>query len=40
MFAADWTVPLFVAGIVAGALGLAGVALVRYLLIFRDRVRR
>jgi hypothetical protein len=36
MFAADWTVLLFVAGRVAGVLGLVGVALVLYLLIFRD----
>jgi hypothetical protein len=35
----DWTVPLLGAGLVAGVLGLAGVALIVYLPCFRDRGR-
>jgi hypothetical protein len=40
MFTADWTMFMLVLGLIAGVFGLAGVALIVYLLIFRGGGRR
>jgi hypothetical protein len=40
MFVADRTMFMLVTGFIAGVLGLAGVALALYLLLFRDGARR